>query len=257
VERAIKVVIEKDAAGYFVVIVPELPGCHSQSRSLDELSKRMKEAIELYLEVQKSEGNKNDIFKEGEMKIIQRAFLFLLVCAAAYAQTEDLGQGVFYNDEGDIIMVVDASLAIVKMNSPYVMFMVFMATRGPNTIQVHRDDVAVVYEGQEYKMPSIQELRKNYNDQRNDHEHYQRIGKDGIIFTKIRFYSFPQDSEFFPVLGPDASPAINTGTLGGNFGFKTKFYFKNPGFKKGDELMLKVKDRKNPEIAGEVGIILK
>lgn len=52
-KRTFNVVIEKDAEGYFVGSVPELPGCHSQARSLDELSKRMKEAIELYLEVQK------------------------------------------------------------------------------------------------------------------------------------------------------------------------------------------------------------
>jgi predicted RNase H-like HicB family nuclease len=29
-----------------------LPGCHTQSRSLDELSERIKEAITLYLEVE-------------------------------------------------------------------------------------------------------------------------------------------------------------------------------------------------------------
>jgi predicted RNase H-like HicB family nuclease len=51
--RTFNVVIEKDAEGYYVGVVPELPGCHSQARSLDVLSKRMKEAIELYLEVQK------------------------------------------------------------------------------------------------------------------------------------------------------------------------------------------------------------
>ena len=53
-KRTFNVVIEKDAGGYFVGVVPELPGCHSQAHSLDELSKRMKEAIELYLEVQKA-----------------------------------------------------------------------------------------------------------------------------------------------------------------------------------------------------------
>ena len=52
-KRTFSIVIEKDPSGYFVGIVPGLPGCHSQARSLDELSKRMKEAIELYLEVQK------------------------------------------------------------------------------------------------------------------------------------------------------------------------------------------------------------
>lgn len=48
------VVIEKDAEGYFVATVPALPGCHTQARSLDELMERVKEAIELCLEVQES-----------------------------------------------------------------------------------------------------------------------------------------------------------------------------------------------------------
>ncbi len=49
--REYDVVIERDAEGYFVASVPALPGCHTQARSLDDLSERIKEAIELYLEV--------------------------------------------------------------------------------------------------------------------------------------------------------------------------------------------------------------
>jgi predicted RNase H-like HicB family nuclease len=45
------VVIEKDEDGYYVASVPELPGCHTQSKTLDELLERIKEAVELYLEV--------------------------------------------------------------------------------------------------------------------------------------------------------------------------------------------------------------
>ena len=51
VKRTFNVVIERDASGFYVGVVPELPGCHSQARTLDQLTKRMKEAIELYLEV--------------------------------------------------------------------------------------------------------------------------------------------------------------------------------------------------------------
>ena len=43
-------IIEQDEDGYFVAEVPSLPGCHTQAKSLDELAKRIKEAIELYLE---------------------------------------------------------------------------------------------------------------------------------------------------------------------------------------------------------------
>ena len=50
--RDFNVVVERDAAGYYVASVPSLPGCHTQSRSLDELMERIREAIELWLEVQ-------------------------------------------------------------------------------------------------------------------------------------------------------------------------------------------------------------
>ena len=46
------VIVEKDSAGYFVASVPALPGCHTQAKSLDDLMERIREAIELCLEVQ-------------------------------------------------------------------------------------------------------------------------------------------------------------------------------------------------------------
>ena len=46
------VVVEKDSDGFFVASVPALPGCHTQAKSLDELMSRIKEAIELCLEVE-------------------------------------------------------------------------------------------------------------------------------------------------------------------------------------------------------------
>jgi predicted RNase H-like HicB family nuclease len=46
------VVIEKDSEGYYVASVPALQGCHTQAKSLDELMERIREAIELCLEVQ-------------------------------------------------------------------------------------------------------------------------------------------------------------------------------------------------------------
>lgn len=51
-KREFNVVIERDKDGYFVASVPALHGCHTQARSLDVLMKRVKEAIELCLEVE-------------------------------------------------------------------------------------------------------------------------------------------------------------------------------------------------------------
>ncbi len=46
------VLIEKDEDGYFVASVPALRGCHTQAKSLDLLMRRIKEAIDLCLEVE-------------------------------------------------------------------------------------------------------------------------------------------------------------------------------------------------------------
>jgi predicted RNase H-like HicB family nuclease len=46
------VVIEQDEDGFFVASVPSLPGCHTQAKSLDVLMERVREAIELYIEVE-------------------------------------------------------------------------------------------------------------------------------------------------------------------------------------------------------------
>jgi predicted RNase H-like HicB family nuclease len=51
-KREYNVIVELDEEGYYVAIVPELPGCHTQARSLDKLMVRIREAIELCIEVQ-------------------------------------------------------------------------------------------------------------------------------------------------------------------------------------------------------------
>ena len=49
------VIVERDEDGYYAASVPELPGCHTQAKTLDELMKRVREAIEAYLEAESVE----------------------------------------------------------------------------------------------------------------------------------------------------------------------------------------------------------
>ena len=46
------VVIERDEDGWYVGSIPQLTGCHTQGRSLEELIERIREAAELCLEVE-------------------------------------------------------------------------------------------------------------------------------------------------------------------------------------------------------------
>ena len=54
--REYNVFIERDSEGFYVASVPNLTGCHTQAKSLDVLMERIREAIELCLEVAQDEG---------------------------------------------------------------------------------------------------------------------------------------------------------------------------------------------------------
>ena len=52
-KQEFQVIIEKDSDGWLIADVPALKGCHTQARTFDLLLERIKEAIELCLEVEK------------------------------------------------------------------------------------------------------------------------------------------------------------------------------------------------------------
>ena len=54
-KRIFHIIIEKDKDDWLVSSVVELPGCHTQAKTLDQLVERTKEAIQLYLECTEEE----------------------------------------------------------------------------------------------------------------------------------------------------------------------------------------------------------
>ena len=67
--REFTVIIEQDEDGIYVASIPELPGCHTQAETLDELNRRIKEAIELYLEVEPENGEERQLDFIGIQKV--------------------------------------------------------------------------------------------------------------------------------------------------------------------------------------------
>ena len=51
--REFNIIIERGDDGYLISEVIGLPGCHTQAKTLDELVKRTKEAVSLYLKCTK------------------------------------------------------------------------------------------------------------------------------------------------------------------------------------------------------------
>ena len=48
-----RIIVEKDEDGIFIASVPALPGCHTQAKTYEKVMERIKEAVQLYLEVLK------------------------------------------------------------------------------------------------------------------------------------------------------------------------------------------------------------
>ena len=55
--------------GWFVGIVPDLKGCHTQARSLSQLDKRLREAINLCLKIEKGKVTQNRFVGVHQMEI--------------------------------------------------------------------------------------------------------------------------------------------------------------------------------------------
>jgi hypothetical protein len=194
------------------------------------------------------------------MKRLKSALLGILILGAgagfAASQTTDLGTGVFTSNVGDIILTIDASLAIDKINSPYVMFMAFMVAKGEGNAAVDRNDVTMTWNGQEYKMPTLVEWRKNYNGAQGDMTEYRHLGHDALVLSQLSTYKFTSNQDYFPILGRGPLPT-DVGSMSDSIGFMTKLYFKNPGFKKGDQIVIAVRDKKKPNVTGSCAVILK
>jgi len=58
-KKVFNVVVEQDEDGFYIASVPELPGYHTQAKSLEKLNKRIIEVIELYIDVDKEQLNKS------------------------------------------------------------------------------------------------------------------------------------------------------------------------------------------------------
>jgi hypothetical protein len=137
------------------------------------------------------------------------------------------------------------------------MFVIYMAAKDQGqAVTVAAKDVVMVYKGQEYPMPTVKELRANYKGEIRDVDLYQRLGKEAVGASWVRMYQFPESSNFFPTLMQTAGLAADEGHMVGYWGFLTPLYFKNPGFAKGDKLTIKVRDKKNPDLAGECEVVL-
>ncbi|MFH1890500.1 MAG: type II toxin-antitoxin system HicB family antitoxin [Candidatus Kuenenbacteria bacterium] len=65
-QQYFKVVIERDQDGVFIASVPALHGCRTQAKTYEKVMARIREAIELYLEVLKEKRQLKIVLAEKQ-----------------------------------------------------------------------------------------------------------------------------------------------------------------------------------------------
>ena len=63
------VVVEQGEDGYLISEVVGLPGCHTQAKTYDELIKRTKDAILLYLSVKKDQEDRPKFLSLQQLEV--------------------------------------------------------------------------------------------------------------------------------------------------------------------------------------------
>ncbi len=190
------------------------------------------------------------------MKIIRLILLIYIAGFMMMAQTIHLGQHVFYNEEGAINVAADAGLAVQKLDSPYVPFILYMGTdKRPATIP--RGNVVLIHNDKTYSMPALKDFRAEYKQDTADNRQYASVsmGRESLIMSRMRDYRFAWENDYFPARG-SGRMSVDQAGISNVTGFKTFAYFKNPGFQKGDQIVIRVTDRKDANIWGAVALIL-
>jgi hypothetical protein len=199
-----------------------------------------------------------EIYPEDVMKLYRMTIILLAFAVIVTAQTEHVGQHVYYNSEGGINMALDAGLAVQRLDSPYVGFALMVGGDEGVNATINRKDVIMVYNGQEYHMPDIKTFRSEYRFDIRDQRYYDSFagGIESLIGSYMRLYEFQWDRDFFPSRSSGKLVAEEI-SLSPHIAMVTAIYFKNPGFKVGDTLVIKVTDKSNPNISGSCTVELK
>lgn len=68
-KRKYNIIVEKDEDGWLVSEVVELPGCHTQAKSMTQLLERTKEAIKAYLKDSSNEISSDEFIGVQQLEV--------------------------------------------------------------------------------------------------------------------------------------------------------------------------------------------
>ncbi len=186
------------------------------------------------------------------MKRLAVILIFLILAFGGFAKTRHLGNYSYINTDGPINIAVNAVVAVKFNKKAYLPFILYLGGDKGVNATIDRNSIVMEYEGKIYHLPSYREWRENYNEDVYDLSLFSKE-PEHVFPSEMDIYKFQTDVDFFPARNEGVT-VTNVLSISYRIGAVTKVYFKNPGVKKGDTVKIKVFDRKNKKIYGEVEI---
>ena len=116
--------------------------------------------------------------EQGEkMKRIYLALLaaLVLLVPSMGAQTTRLGENVFSSEEGAINVTVQSGVAARRLESDYLMFVLFMGADVGVSATITPNEIIMIHKDTPLPMPPLKELRENYNGDARDLRTYNNL----------------------------------------------------------------------------------
>ncbi len=186
------------------------------------------------------------------MKKLFAIILMLSFVFMGSAKTRHLGNFSYINTDGPINIAVNAVVAVKFNKKAYLPFILYLGGDKGVNATIDRKSIVMEYNGKTYHLPSYKEWRENYNEDVYDLSLFSRE-PEHIFPSEMDIYQFQTNVDFFPARNEGVT-ITNVLSISYRIGAVTKVYFKNPGIKRGDTIKIKVFDKDNKSIYGEIEI---
>ncbi len=186
------------------------------------------------------------------MRKVLALILVMFMAVGGFAKSRHLGNFSYINTDGPINIAVNAVVAVKFNKKAYLPFILYLGGDKGVSATIDRSSVVMEYKGKTYHLPSYKEWRENYNEDVYDLSLFSRE-PEHIFPSEMDIYQFQTNVDFFPARNEGVT-VTNVLSVSYRIGAVTKVYFKNPGIKRGDTVKIKVFDKNNKSIYGEVEI---
>lgn len=179
-------------------------------------------------------------------------FVLVLTSLSVFSDTKAVGKNSFVSYDKLMNFGIDVVVARKNLDNKFLAIRFNAAGNKDQHIHLDRDSFVLVYKGKEYKMPSYKYVKKNYKSSLVDRQLF-KVNPQNIEISTSRKCVF---------ISVDFFPARNIGLIDNyayinyQVGATGYLIFENPGIKKGEQVTLKVLDKKERNVMNTITVTI-